>query len=100
MIEGIGKLLHDLMEDIINNRMTKIQWEKLDEGISEPNQYVKDMVKVMNEFLEPFRGAMNNVYLIKILNKVCFIANDLFISGILKCKKISEMGILQLLCGK
>lgn len=99
MIEGIGKCLSHSVEGTINSKMVKIPWDKLDDGISEPNLYVKEIMDTVKEFLQPLRGTINNVYFIKILNKVCLVVNDLFTQGIFKSKRISDMGVLQLLCG-
>lgn len=99
MIEGIRKIMRGLVEEVINDKMPKIPWDKLDDGISEPNQYVKEIVKILKNFLEPFQDTINNVYLVKILNKICLVSNELFVQGIFKNKKISEMGVIQLLCG-
>ena len=79
--------------------MLKIQWEKLDEGISEPNSYVKEIKDMLDGVLEPIKVGLSEPYYIKGIGSVCKCVNEHFVNGILKIRKLPEMGVLQLLCG-
>ena len=100
IVNGIKRLVEGPIDMAIGNHMTKITWDRYDSGISEASYYIKEIRERLNTIIGYVRGNIGDVYMTQILNTICQITNQKFINAVLKMKKISDMGIQQLICGK
>lgn len=100
MVNGLKKLVEGTVDSAISSFMAKISWEKFESGVSEASMYVIEIRERLQAVIGCVRGNISDVYMTKLLNTICSSTNKKFISAVLKMKKISDMGIQQLLCGK
>jgi hypothetical protein len=98
IIVMIKKIAETSLENTLNNSMSKVPWEKLDDFANEPNRYVHDIKDIVKSIVEIIRGKIGVVHFTKILNVICQVVNQRFIASIFKLKKISDSGIQQLQC--
>lgn len=100
MVNGIKTLVESTIDSSISSFMSKISWEKFESGVSEASMYVVEIRERLQTVVGNVRGNISDVYMTKLLNTICSSTNKKFIAAVLKMKKISDMGIQQLLCGK
>lgn len=100
MVSGVKKLIEGTVDSSISSFMSKFTWEKNDSGVSEASYYVLEIKERLNTVVSQVRGNISEVYMTKLLNTICSSTNKKFIDAVLKMKKISDVGIQQLLCGK
>lgn len=99
MVNGIKRLVEGTIDSSISSFMSKISWEKFESGVSEASQYVVEIRERLQTVIFAVRGNISDVFMTKLLNTICGMTNKKFIDAVLKMKKVSDMGIQQLLCG-
>jgi hypothetical protein len=99
IVNGIKKMAETRIDSVISDFMARISWDRYEQGISEASPYVMEITKRLNQIIGAVKGNIGDVYMTKLLNNICQSTNNKFIGAVLKMKKISDMGIQQLLCG-
>jgi len=76
--------------------MAKINWAVLDD-VGDQSAYVADMGAVINEYIPTLRATLYPLYFRNVCDKFAMSMIPQFLGNIHKCKRISEMGVNQML---
>ena len=99
-INDLKMSLKGPLTQILDEGLKSQNWEDMEGGVNDPNPYVLDTFKLLKSIVENLKGTINKIYFTKALNTICQATSELYIETILSIKKISQMGAIQLLCGK
>ncbi|CAD8075883.1 unnamed protein product [Paramecium primaurelia] len=86
----------DSKVDQFYQQMLKIDWNEF-ENMGDASKYIRDTISFLEGHIKTIKDLLSESYLIFYLNKLVVYLNNKFINSVFRIKKISEIGLSQLM---